>query len=641
MTILRERIIKYAVIVSSTLLLLLFIGFFFLMQSQLKRLVDDEIDQYIATVESTIDNVSAFTEDYERILNERLYNIAKNVRFELDQASATDITPSLLKRIQSTYDLAGIAIFVPDGDAFRILTSTNPKEIDEDTASWGYWNTAFYQLFHSRHVTVDRGTFYEKEFWVGPRSLSYYQEGYYRFAYILSDDEQYLINVFISDESMDKYIYSSHIDSALKRLQRGVAHVEAISIIDVKLWQSFIDNKDGGNNDPYIKYGHFQTAFINALDLGPESLVIKEKRVFQIDTKKDHLLILYRIDEGNVLAIMLNQTLIQTASRLLAALFSLLALALIAVTAIAVPLIIAKYSKLTVREAERTKGIERFNQTLKEIPDILYSCVKKNGDYHLIYNEGRDLLDAQIIVHEDQSKSLEMVYPSAYVDAARPGIDQAFLGKRSTFHIEYLGRYFEHTFIPLASKHHGHLHIDEVVVTATDITERVVREHETIRRTLTDDLTGLPNRRAVKEAFLSDISHMQAGEKAFLMYLDLNRFKPINDTFGHHIGDKVLQEVARRLHQFDSNTCIIGRVGGDEFVAWLTHVDERDVLHLKQGIADAIAKPIYCEGEHSLTISIGYSCYPTDGVIFEALVTCADKAMYSEKNAQKLLSDSH
>lgn len=601
------------------------------MQYELETLIDEEVDQYLETVKTTINSASAFTEDYEHLLNERLYYVTKNVRFELSGEKSEAINVSRLKDIQSKYALAGISIFVPLEDHFKIIAATNNSEIGETTESWGYWNTAFSQLFYTGNVTVNRGTSISNEFWAGPRSLSYYQEGYYRFVYLLSDDASYLINVYVSDEAMDKYIYSSHIDSALTQLNIGVQYIDSVAIIDSDLWQSFVDQTNRGNNDPYIKYGDINTTLLNNLSLKPDALVDNEKQVFKLKNS-DRSLILYRVDANNIIAILLNQTLLQTTSRNFIYLFTLLAIAIISIIAVAVPLIIAKYSKLIQLDSERTAIIERFNKKLKEIPDFLYCCIKENDRYIIIYNEGQAITATQLILNDAHKKPMAELYPDNYVKSVSPSLEAAFNGKRNTIEIQFEGKFYEHTIIPLIAENLGHYRIDEVLVTAMDITDRVKREKETLKQTLTDDLTGLPNRRAVKERFEKDKLSFYQNEIGYLLYLDLNRFKPINDSYGHHVGDQVLEIIAKRFMGVESKKCIIGRVGGDEFVAWITETTLEELLVIKQRFKDLIAEPIPLEITHTLSVSIGYSCYPEDGIKFETLVTRADQSMYKDKN---------
>lgn len=171
-----------------------------------------------------------------------------------------------------------------------------------------------------------------------------------------------------------------------------------------------------------------------------------------------------------------------------------------------------------------------------------------------------------------------------------------------------------------------------------DITERKLYE-ETIKfQAFYDSLTGLPNRALLKERIVIEISHSkQTNQKLAVMFLDLDRFKLINDTLGHDVGDKLLKEVAVRLKGCVGNDDTIARIGGDEFVVLLPGlVHGESVAQVASKILDAIRQPILIDNhELYLTISIGIAIYPEDGENDEALLTNADVAMYRAKEDGK------
>lgn len=171
-----------------------------------------------------------------------------------------------------------------------------------------------------------------------------------------------------------------------------------------------------------------------------------------------------------------------------------------------------------------------------------------------------------------------------------------------------------------------------------DITERK-RYEETIKyQAFYDSLTGLPNRLLLKERIAIEISHCKQNcKKLAVMFLDLDRFKLINDTLGHDIGDKVLKEVARRLKICVGGNNTIARIGGDEFVILLPGlIHEENVGQIANKVLEVIRQPIIIENhELYLTISIGIAIYPDDGKDDETLLTNADVAMYRAKEEGK------
>jgi diguanylate cyclase (GGDEF)-like protein/PAS domain S-box-containing protein len=148
-----------------------------------------------------------------------------------------------------------------------------------------------------------------------------------------------------------------------------------------------------------------------------------------------------------------------------------------------------------------------------------------------------------------------------------------------------------------------------------------------------DPLTGLGNRRDLMEEFESRTDHPDA--QFALMLIDLDRFKPINDTLGHLVGDTVLRVVSERLNAVAKGDCSVARIGGDEF-AILTEphvaVDEQATLELARKVLEELRRPISCEG-HDLAVgaSVGVALYPRDGRAFQEVLHCADAAMYRAK----------
>lgn len=172
------------------------------------------------------------------------------------------------------------------------------------------------------------------------------------------------------------------------------------------------------------------------------------------------------------------------------------------------------------------------------------------------------------------------------------------------------------------------------VIIFKDITERRQLEDEIKYYAYYDSLTDLPNRLLLRDRL--DNALMNAGlhdEYLAVLFLDLDRFKLINDTFGHSFGDLLLKEVAIRLSKAIPDTGIVSRQGGDEFMIILLDVkNKEEVIRTVQRVNGAFADPILLEG-HEIFIknSIGIAMYPEDGTDAEALIRKADTAMYRSK----------
>jgi len=188
----------------------------------------------------------------------------------------------------------------------------------------------------------------------------------------------------------------------------------------------------------------------------------------------------------------------------------------------------------------------------------------------------------------------------------------------------------------------------QVLAIIQDISERKYSEQRIAHLAYHDSLTGLPNRLLFKDRLQLSIAlarrhnHMVA-----VMFLDLDRFKHINDTLGHSIGDQLLVTIARRLRtSLRVSDCIatcsdkcmelpvtIARMGGDEFTIILSEIgDVQAVVKVARRILEVISQPFNLSGsEVFATVSIGIALYPIDGTDFETLVKNADSAMYHAK----------
>jgi diguanylate cyclase (GGDEF)-like protein len=151
-----------------------------------------------------------------------------------------------------------------------------------------------------------------------------------------------------------------------------------------------------------------------------------------------------------------------------------------------------------------------------------------------------------------------------------------------------------------------------------------------------DFLTNLPNRMLLEDRFDQAVARAQRSKKKFgVVALDLDKFKQINDTYGHPFGDKVLIEIAWRLSEAirTSDTC--ARVGGDEFTVIAEGINNKhDLIRVMEKLSQALLEPIRIEDRAvKVTASIGASIYPNHGQDMETLMKAADVALYRVKGA--------
>jgi diguanylate cyclase (GGDEF)-like protein/PAS domain S-box-containing protein len=177
-----------------------------------------------------------------------------------------------------------------------------------------------------------------------------------------------------------------------------------------------------------------------------------------------------------------------------------------------------------------------------------------------------------------------------------------------------------------------------------DITAKKLDERRIRHLASHDALTGLPNRTAFSE--LLNAARAAARRHAHslaVMFVDLDRFKVINDTLGHEAGDVVLQQAARRLRHTLRASDVVARLGGDEFVVMLPEVtDGSHAETAARKVLAALVQPLHVQGrELALTASIGICLYPQDGEDEQALMKNADSAMYRAKEAGKNIYKFH
>lgn len=174
-----------------------------------------------------------------------------------------------------------------------------------------------------------------------------------------------------------------------------------------------------------------------------------------------------------------------------------------------------------------------------------------------------------------------------------------------------------------------------VICISKEITERKVMEDRLARMAQYDTLTELPNRALFNDRLQHAITQAKRDQgRLALMSIDLDRFKPVNDTHGHHIGDLLLQAVARRMQDCVRQSDSVGRIGGDEFFILLPVIESAsDALTVAEKVRDALSQAFELDGLQPINISssIGITLYPDHGDDTLQLYKYADQAMYRAK----------
>ena len=294
-----------------------------------------------------------------------------------------------------------------------------------------------------------------------------------------------------------------------------------------------------------------------------------------------------------------------------------------------------------IRYALRTaRSVNDLTGLIRAIPDLIF-VVNENG-------EVQDGLSGPDATHTLQIKALATAseinfYPCENDDSALKLIRKALeTGKPQVYEhkLEALDIHLETRFVTRDK--------NTVLAIVRDITERKASEAKIYNLAYYDELTELPNRELFIQSLEQTIAVAKKDEQKFaLLFVDLDRFKRINDTLGHTIGDELLKDVANRLSKCTRSTDSVthldsgvgdfiglARLGGDEFVIKLYGVDsEQSVAVVASRIISALTPPFTCAGhQFVVTPSIGIALYPQDGGTGETLLMNADSAMYAAKN---------
>ncbi|WP_248927456.1 sensor domain-containing diguanylate cyclase [Paenibacillus hamazuiensis] len=177
-----------------------------------------------------------------------------------------------------------------------------------------------------------------------------------------------------------------------------------------------------------------------------------------------------------------------------------------------------------------------------------------------------------------------------------------------------------------------------ILIASRDLSSRKKAEEELQHLAYYDPLTGLANRRLFHDRYKQALlSAKRYGHRLALLYLDLDDFKSINDTYGHAIGDMILKIVSARLINCIRDPDTICRLGGDEFIVLLQQFDEEsDVEKIAKRMIESLSRLIHIQDhEIRVTCSMGASLYPEDSANGDTLIQMADAAMYMAKHQGK------
>ncbi len=156
---------------------------------------------------------------------------------------------------------------------------------------------------------------------------------------------------------------------------------------------------------------------------------------------------------------------------------------------------------------------------------------------------------------------------------------------------------------------------------------------------LTDALTGLPNRRAFEQALADSMQQSEGVSETAVLFLDLNGFKSVNDTYGHDAGDELIRVIGKRLHTLARTSDFVARLGGDEFVIVANQCDRNGARDVAQRVNQSIANTVSLscvDVSVQVTASVGIACCPEHANTAGELMRKADVAMYHAKRVARV-----
>ncbi|HVT52693.1 MAG TPA: diguanylate cyclase, partial [Dongiaceae bacterium] len=291
-------------------------------------------------------------------------------------------------------------------------------------------------------------------------------------------------------------------------------------------------------------------------------------------------------------------------------------------------------------ETEKANGLlERNSALLRAITDAvpaLVAYVDRDERYRYCNDEYRDILGVE--PERLIGRHITEVVEREIYDVVKPQIDRALAGTEVAFVRPMLARgetrYVEQRYIPSFGTAGA---VDGFYAIAWDITDSRIREQALSREAQTDPLTGLLNRRGITEALTEETQCWRNGDsQGAVLFLDMDRFKQINDTLGHDVGDELLKAFAERLRGVVRASDRLARLGGDEFVIMISAPDAEEVAkRVAQNLLERVRQPVPIDGRTvNISTSIGIAVVKPHGKATHVeILKEADTALYEAKAA--------
>lgn len=286
------------------------------------------------------------------------------------------------------------------------------------------------------------------------------------------------------------------------------------------------------------------------------------------------------------------------------------------------------------QEALKQAQKNEFQTIVKHLQNAVFKY-KKDSEDHLVLLMLEGKLTEKMVLPTDwpTESRLKNLFSERTFSYIVDYLERGLAGEQVNFELKLFNLVLLVHLSPLSE---GGV-VTEVIGTAIDITKRKETEQKVKKMAHYDDLTGLANRRQFQKKLNEILLASAKNKESFaLMFLDLDRFKTVNDTLGHNTGDLLLTKVASRLQSSIRRTDIAARLGGDEYAILLPSITKEEAGLIARRIQEEMSRFFLIENlDIFISTSIGISLYPDNGSDAETLIRNADAAMYFAKESGK------
>ncbi|WP_102344790.1 EAL domain-containing protein [Bacillus sp. Marseille-P3661] len=480
-----------------------------------------------------------------------------------------DVTNEQLKQLADELMISHITLLAQTEDDIVGVKSSDPHEIGLSTKEWGFWYDAFKQLFALKPIAVEEGLILPN-YWSGPTEVAASNPDHTdKWGYYHDGTTNYIINPYLRDKQVLEYEERFGPGNVMERFRTKLEGVLELTVFNPKNFGQET-SKITSNGNSFIRIAD-QPIWYGTYDYQNQA--------------EDTCLVQSAVETGKT----------------------------------------QSYTE-EINGQMVTKTFVPINTDV-ENPYVIgltydYSLIKKQLDRELLQHILLAILFIIVVLLTSSIFSRSITRPIGYIvdkvnEIAKGNYGQDLEVKRK----DELGHLTQNVNA-LSNSLQSYI---------TDLKE----SQELIKfQAYHDPLTGLLNRRYFQKALDQSIeSAKKTGKTVALLFIDIDRFKDVNDTLGHAKGDKLLQLISDRInHCMSSENSILTRQGGDEFVILMSEYEEKEINAAAENLVKAIKQPFLLDGnEVSVSASCGISLYPQHTTNADTLVIYADSAMYAAK----------